>query len=69
MVADKREACGHHCNIGGKSMSQEAVCPAPEAHHDEDCREGEQLTNFDPDIECYQVWQQSVGRNIIVENF
>ena len=47
----------------------EAVAPPPEAHRNQNGSQSQHLPNLNSDVERQQVWQQTIWRDIVVENF
>ena len=68
LITDQHEAGAHQGNIGGVGIAQEASSAPPESHHDENSAEGQQLADLNADIECQEIGDQAVRRNLVLDD-
>ncbi len=68
LVSDEHETGCHDHDVCRVRMFGECGGAPPKAHDDEHDRQRRDLPELYPDIEGQQVWQQAVGRYVIVEN-
>lgn len=68
LITDQHEAGGHHQHVGGIGMLEKARCLSPITHRDENHRERNQLADLDTDIEGEKVGDESVLRDLVLQN-
>lgn len=69
LVADEHEASGHENGVGCEGMAHETSSPAPEPHEDEDHAEREKLSDFYAHVECEEIGNEAIFRDIELDNF
>lgn len=68
MIAHEHEAQAHHDHVGAVGMAKKAGGAAPVAHGDQDDGQCHQLAELHTDIECQQVRNQSIGRDLVFQD-
>ena len=62
LVSKEHEARDHQGDVGGERMAAKARGVAPVSHRNQYCPKGQELPDFDTDIEGYEIDQQAIGR-------
>src|SRR5215204_3449118 len=62
LIADQDETRSHHQDVCCVSVAEETIRSPPEAHHDQDRAERQQLSDLDADVERQQIRYQTFYR-------
>jgi hypothetical protein len=68
LVTHQEETGAHHGDVGGVCMTPEAGGTSPVAHDNQNGAQGQELTDFDANVEGDQVGNQAVCRNLVLLN-